>query len=206
MGRERNFLVERKLLSGKRASRMEGSLLVGSKLPSGKRSLHWRDNFLELYGVLSLILSLKLGTGFGDIPQETLLVADIVIRHFPSLRYTVAGRSVYQPPAGNEKHSLGNATEMWTGVYTSARPSNWGLVLNVDESHTAFYEEQPVLDFMTKHLNIRGNIQNNFSLRDSDRTALEKQLKYLRVSVKHQAQKRQYRYWLNTLDLNIMIF
>lgn len=133
------------------------------------------------------------GTGFGDIPQETLLVADIVIRHFPSLRYTVAGRSVYQPPAGNEKHSLGNATEMWTGVYTSARPSNWGLVLNVDESHTAFYEEQPVLDFMTKHLNIRGNIQNNFSLRDSDRTALEKQLKYLRVSVKHQAQKRQYR-------------
>ena len=77
-------------------------------------------------------------------------------------------------------------------MYTSARPSNWGLVLNVDESHTAFYEEQPVLDFMAKTLRLN-NITPNYSLRDSDRMVMEKQLKFLRVSVKHQAQKRQYR-------------
>jgi len=133
------------------------------------------------------------GSGYGDIPQETLVVADIVIRHFPSMRYTVAGRSMYQRPEANKRVSLGEATELWTGIYTSARPSNWGLVLNVDESHTAFYEEQPVLDFMAKQLNMRGPINANFSLRDADRMILEKHLKYLRVSVKHQAQKRQYR-------------
>ena len=69
-----------------------------------------------------------------------------------------------------------------------------GLVLNVDESHTAFYTAQPVLDFMVGHLDLRQGINANFSLRDSDRMALEKQLKFLKVSVIHQAQRRQYRY------------
>lgn len=127
------------------------------------------------------------------MPQETLVVADIVIRHFPSLRYTVAGRSLYQRPDQKSIVTLGEATELWTGIYTSARPSNWGLLLNVDESHTAFYEEQPVLDFVAKQLQIRGNINANFSLRDADKMIIEKHLKFLRVSVKHQAQKRQYR-------------
>jgi len=131
------------------------------------------------------------GSGYGDIPQETLVVADIVIRHFPSMRYTVAGRSMYTKPA--EQFSLGSATELWSGIYTSVRPSNWGLVMNVDESHTAFYEAQPVMNFMAKHLRMNGAISANYSLRDSDMVTLEKQLRGLRVTVQHQAQKRQYR-------------
>lgn len=130
------------------------------------------------------------GSGYGDIPQETLLIADVVVRHFPSLRYTIAGRSMFTKP--DKKYDLSGTTEMWSGVYTSARPSNWGLVLNVDESHTAFYQEQGVLEFMTNHLKIN-QLQPNFSLKDSERNILEKQLKFLRVSVTHQSQKRQYR-------------
>lgn len=165
------------------------------ELPEGTESKARKFTIKIKYAAkidLSCLEQVLKGSGYGDVPQESLVVADIVIRHFPSMRYTVAGRSMYSRPEGKDKLSLGDATELWTGVYTSARPSNWGLVLNVDESHTAFYEEQPVLDFMAKTLRMN-TLNANISLRDSDRMVMEKQLKFLRVSVKHQAQKRQYR-------------
>ena len=56
------------------------------------------------------------GSGYGDVPQETLVIADIVIRHFPSMRYITAGRSMYQRPEGKDRLSLGEATELWTGM------------------------------------------------------------------------------------------
>nr|AEX15552.1 argonaute 2 [Pleurobrachia bachei] len=96
---------------------------------------------------MSCLEQILRGTGFGDVPQETLVIADIVVRHFPSLRYTVAGRGLFQKPTKDNKQALSPFTEMWSGIYTSARPSNMGLVLNVDESHTAFYS---ALEKLTK--------------------------------------------------------
>ena len=58
------------------------------------------------------------GHGYGDVPQEAVVAMDVVIRHFPSLRYTVAGRSIYPPGQGGE-YALGPVLELWKGAYTS---------------------------------------------------------------------------------------
>ena len=35
--------------------------------------------------------------------------------------------------------------------------------MNVDESHTAFYEAQPVMNFMAKHLRMNGRLQSKIT-------------------------------------------
>lgn len=131
------------------------------------------------------------GKGYGDVPQETIVAIDVVIRHFPSLRYVVAGRSIYPPGQGGQ-HPLGSVLELWKGAYTSARAAQGSLMLNIDESHTAFYQAQPVMDFMAKTLNWR-EMRSDVSLRDSDKVVMKKHLKMLKVTVRHQNQKRVYR-------------
>ena len=53
-----------------------------------------------------------------DLPQNAVAAIDIIIRHFPSLRYTVAGRSIY-PPGQDGDYVLGPVLELWKGAYTS---------------------------------------------------------------------------------------
>ena len=44
-------------------------------------------------------------------------------------RYTVAGRSMYTKPG--QKHSLGDATELWSGLYTSVSHIRYKLWIDV---------------------------------------------------------------------------
>ena len=45
--------------------------------------------------------------------------------------------------------------QVWLGYNQSLRPAELGLTLNIDMAATAFLEVQPVLDFISRALNLR---------------------------------------------------
>ncbi|XP_055331954.1 protein argonaute-2-like [Paramacrobiotus metropolitanus] len=75
---------------------------------------------------------------------------------------------------------LGQGRFMWTGYYSSARPTQWKVLLNLDKSHTVFYGRQKLLEFVSQFLN-----SSPASLNVSQRKTLEKELKGLKVETNH---------------------
>ncbi len=63
---------------------------------------------------------------------------------------------------------------MWYGSYQSIRPTQWGMLVNIDHATTAFYKSQWVLDYLVE-CNPRVDLRNE--LRDSERKQFEKKIK-----------------------------
>ncbi|GAV06854.1 hypothetical protein RvY_16771 [Ramazzottius varieornatus] len=62
-----------------------------------------------------------------------------------------AGRSIYfRDP--NYTFGLGWGRETWPGIYSSARPCQWGITLNLDVANTAFYKKMNVVEFLREFI------------------------------------------------------
>lgn len=82
---------------------------------------------------------------------EFLAALDTVLAHNPRSKYVQVGRSFYSPsqaaPLSRGSHS---AVSAWRGFYQSARLSQQGLLLNIDESYTTFWNMggRPLMDLV----------------------------------------------------------
>ncbi|KAG6678975.1 hypothetical protein I3842_14G108200 [Carya illinoinensis] len=153
--------------------RKERRLFVGIKLTSKA----------DLYHLRNFLCGRQL-----DAPQETINVLNLVLREAPSQKYTVVGRSFFDPEFGG-KGDLGNGLEYWTVYYQSLRPTQMGLSLNIDVSAREFYEPILVTEFVSKHFGF------DFSnlLSDVDRLEIKKALRGLKVEHAHCGYNRQYK-------------
>ncbi|CAL1404119.1 unnamed protein product [Linum trigynum] len=114
-----------------------------------------------------------------DIPQETIQVLDVVLRHNPSAHYTVVGRSFCSTSLG-PKGTLGDGVEYWRGYYQSLRPTQMGLSLNIDVSARSFYEPVPVMDFISKNFRIQNPSK---PLSEQDCIKLKKAMRGVKVQM-----------------------
>ncbi|XP_064383428.1 protein argonaute-2-like [Halichondria panicea] len=127
------------------------------------------------------------------MPFDCIQSLDVVMRHLPSMRYTPVGRSFFSPPDG-DPHPLGSGREVWFGFHQSIRPSQWKMMLNIDVSATAFYKQQPVLDFLCEVMELSSIECQNRPLSDSQRVKFAKEIKGLKVEVTHTGPiRRKYR-------------
>ncbi|XP_055356733.1 protein argonaute-2-like [Paramacrobiotus metropolitanus] len=83
---------------------------------------------------------------------------------------------------------LGQGRDMWTGYYSSARPTQWKVMINLDKSHTVFYGKQELLGFLSELLN-----DSPSSLNVIQRKTFEKEIKGLKVETKHSGGIRRVR-------------
>ncbi|XP_052237159.1 protein argonaute-2-like isoform X2 [Dreissena polymorpha] len=127
------------------------------------------------------------------IPFESVQALDVIMRHLPSLTYTPVGRSFFSQPEGYD-HPLGGGREVWFGFHQSVRPSLWKMMLNIDVSATAFYKQQPVIEFMCEVLDMKDTSEQKRPLTDSQRVKFTKEIKGLKVEITHcGTMKRKYR-------------
>ena len=127
------------------------------------------------------------------IPSEAIQALDVILRHLPSMKYTPVGRSFFSPPLDNIDNGLGGGREVWFGYHQSIKPSKWKMSLNIDVSATAFYKQQPVIDFLKDVLELNLNDQRK-PLNDAQRVKFTKEIRGLKIEINHCGQmKRKYR-------------
>ena len=137
--------------------------------------------------------------------MPALQAVDVVLRHLPSLRMELIGRSFFSKPS--QQQLLGMGREVWSGYYHSAKPvMGWKMMLNIDTASTAFYSEQSVFDFMCLVLKYCHPKDASRPLSDEDRRKFErrelsdlerikfnKEMKGLRIQVTHLPYPRKYK-------------
>uniref|UniRef100_A0A1X7VUD3 Uncharacterized protein n=1 Tax=Amphimedon queenslandica TaxID=400682 RepID=A0A1X7VUD3_AMPQE len=138
--RSKEFLVPLKLDEKDKEKKFEVIIKVVGSIP------------LDVLSQLSTVHT----TQSSDV-QSAIQGLDIVLRTLPSMSFVTVGRSFFTPPVTGRGHPLGGGREAWTGYYQSVRPSmGWTITLNLDVSNTAFYKEQPVLEFLKEVINDGG--------------------------------------------------
>ncbi|KAJ7976861.1 Argonaute family protein [Quillaja saponaria] len=141
-----------------------------------------------------------------DSPHETIQVLDVVLRETPSNKCTVVGRSFFSSSIGY-RSEIGNGVECWKGFYTSLRPTQMGMSLNMDISATSFYQPISVIDFVMKFLNFGDPTRaSSRPLSDSDRLKLKKVLRGVKVEVTHGDLKHYKITGVTTLPTNQLTF
>ena len=134
-----------------------------------------------------------IGTPASPLPPPSfpLQAFDVALRERPSSLLTPVGRSFFSESFGST--SLGGGVAGWRGFYQSVRPTQQGLVLNVDVSATAFHEDVPVMDYVAQLLAgaRRGPLAPNSSLTDAERVKVKRALNLLKVGVTHRQTPRR---------------
>ena len=88
---------------------------------------------------------------------------------------------------------IGGGKSLWLGTFKSVR-TGWKLHLNVDMANKPGYEEQTVLDFITKVLNCRKNEASQMLMDRSRWTKVSKEICGLKIRFERpDGQKRDYR-------------
>ncbi|XP_070397108.1 protein argonaute-2-like isoform X2 [Dermacentor albipictus] len=114
------------------------------------------------------------------VHQDVIQALDIIIRHGPSLAHTLVGRSIFMSPKGG-LHDFYSGYEVLFGYYTSVRPGEYEMMLNIDFSAALFYGSIPVLDFVKQFLRQKFNVNDI----KSECPRLTVELKNVKVSVNH---------------------
>ncbi|XP_071942451.1 protein argonaute-2-like isoform X2 [Antedon mediterranea] len=129
-------------------------------------------------------------------PYVALQAMDVIMRYYPSMRFTPVGRSLFCEPRQNDDFNLGGGLELHKGFFQSMRPAAWKdykMSVNIDVSNTAFYKPGPVLDFMVEVLNMRRD-SIGMPVRDAERKQFEKIIKGLQIEVRREpSYKRKFR-------------
>jgi eukaryotic translation initiation factor 2C len=141
-----------------------------------------------------LVRYLRGETG-SSMPYESLQALDIVLRHKPAMRYSIVGRSLFSPEGmpGSQGGQLGGGAQGWIGYHQSIRPTQSGLVVNVDVSATAYYESGPCIDVLASLIRKHPrDLQRG--IEDNDRKKAEKFFAGVRVQVTYRGNmRRKYR-------------
>lgn len=120
------------------------------------------------------------------IPREILQGMDLVMKENPAQNMVSFGRSFY-PVDSRPEDYLERGVAAYRGFQHSLKPTKQGLALSLDYSVLAFRMRLPVLDFLKEH--IPGFTISNFG---RYRTASEKALKGLKVTVIHRKTQQKY--------------
>ncbi len=78
-----------------------------------------------------------------ETPRDTIGALDVFANALPSQTLYTIGRSFFSP---ERPFSLGSGVEAYTGHFQSWRPTQSGLMLNIDVSAAAFVEAKPVVE------------------------------------------------------------
>ena len=137
--------------------------------------------------------------------MPALQAMDVILRHLPSLRMELIGRSFFSESP--HPYLLGSGRELWPGYYQNVKPvMGWKMMLNIDTATTAFHSEQSVFDFMCLILKdchpkdasrpLSDEDRKKFERRelsDSQRNRLNKEIKGLKIQVTHLPYPRKYK-------------
>ncbi|CAB4400131.1 unnamed protein product [Rhizophagus irregularis] len=120
--------------------------------------------------------------------QMAITAMDIIISHEISAKYPTVRNSFYTPQGAR---SLFGGIEAWQGYYQSARPTRGKMMINIDLSATAFYEEGPLIRMVAKILDLRSPNDLRKGLSDKDRQKVEKRIKNLKIRDNHNPENKR---------------
>ncbi|XP_039057840.1 protein argonaute 7-like [Hibiscus syriacus] len=128
------------------------------------------------------------------LPQDYLHALDVVLRESPMEKCISVGRSFYSSSMAGTKEIGGGAIGC-RGFFQSLRPTQQGLVLNVDSSITAFHESIGVIPYLQKRIDFLGDLTQwkTRSLSNEERKEVEKALRNIRIFVCHRETVQRYR-------------
>ncbi|XP_042211385.1 protein argonaute-3-like isoform X1 [Homarus americanus] len=113
-------------------------------------------------------------------------MVEVMFRHYRAIKYELVGRRNFYSAGGEfgTPYPIGCGKEGVTGFFGSMRPASWkdgSLLLNIDVAHTAFYKEQPLLNFIQDFMNFR---EDDFHrpLEPFKQSKLLQELRNIRVS------------------------
>ncbi|CAI2171336.1 1168_t:CDS:2 [Funneliformis geosporum] len=110
-----------------------------------------------------------------------IMALNVLIRQKPFLTCKAIGQSFY---TNQMSQVFFSGVELWQGYRQSIRPTHKKMMINVDVSATAFYENIDLVHMVAK---ILGRNLNDLrrGITDRDRLKLEKALKNLKIRVTH---------------------
>ncbi|XP_076067271.1 protein argonaute-3-like [Oratosquilla oratoria] len=131
------------------------------------------------------------------IPANIFQMCEIMFRHNRAVRYEQVGRRCFFPimPEFGQHTNIGGGKQGVVGFFSSLRPAQWkdgSVLLNINVANTAFYKEQPLLDFLKEVLNFRDDDFRR-TVDENRRRMILKEVKGLKVRAIHTAIKRTYR-------------
>ncbi|GMJ04656.1 ZIPPY, ARGONAUTE7 [Hibiscus trionum] len=134
------------------------------------------------------------GDDWIPLPQDYLHALDVILRENPMEKCISVGRSFYSSLMAGTKE-IGGGAIGWRDFFPSLRPTQQGLVLNVDTSITAFYESIGVISYLQKRIDFLRDLtqRKTRSLTDEERKEVEKALRNIRVFVCHRETVQRYR-------------
>ena len=113
-----------------------------------------------------------------------IVALNVLIRHEPSMRCPIAGRSFY---TNDSARPLYGGVEAWQGYYQSIKPTPGKMMINVDLSATVFYESGGLVQMVVKVLGKR-SVEDLRRITDRDRAKLDQALKNLKIYVTHRGE------------------
>lgn len=122
-------------------------------------------------------------------PRHELTAIDICLRQLASADHTTIGRSLFYPNDARHVHPLGGDGEVWIGHFRTVKPTQQGLMLNVDAQAIAMIKPMPLLEYLC--LKLRRSDPRDIGPRDAD--AIYALVSKLKIETTHQGGKRRIR-------------
>ena len=124
-----------------------------------------------------------------DFPRQVIAGFEVSLDHLPGKKMVQHQRS-FLSPRGSVP--LGGGVDAWPGLFSSVRPVQGGLVLNLDVSAAAFVQARPVLELACEVWGRRDVRElEAYRVSDSDRKKLESTLYLCKVELTHRADMRR---------------
>lgn len=157
----------------------------------GKNSFRVTVNQSKVLNIATLEAFLQGKLEYHSDVLEAINFLDHLMRETPfnDIRLIQVKRSFFRRQG--ERAYLGNAVEVFRGVYQSIRPAQGGkMVVNLDVANTTFWRPQSLLNTMVEKEGFRDIGQLAQRLRqDQSRRAINRWLKKLSVTVKYNGNK-----------------
>jgi eukaryotic translation initiation factor 2C len=119
----------------------------------------------------------------------TLIQAlDIILRYNPSRRHKLLGSSIY---TDEDPYPIGGGLVAWKGFYQSVRPAFGRLIVNVNTKAGAFYDAQPLMQFIFSFIDCQTVAAIlDFMRNPKNRNILERFLRNIRVKTNYHVNRK----------------
>lgn len=126
---------------------------------------------------------------FKEQPRVALQAIDVVSRFHSQTVHVPVGRAVYYPKRQDMVSELGGGCVVWHGHFSTVRPTQNGLCLNIDTANVAMIKSTNLLNFLIQRL----NRQHPSQLEPRDMQNMRRVLKGIRVTTLHRKSAKVYR-------------
>jgi eukaryotic translation initiation factor 2C len=124
-----------------------------------------------------------------DLPRSALQCIDIAMRNQAAIVNTVKGRSVFYPNDPKLTLDLGGGSVLWLGHFQAVRPTQMGLMLNLDQAAVAMTSAINLLEYVTQKLGQR----NPSGIRTTDSSKILRAVKGLDVETIHRERSKKFK-------------